>query len=42
MTDTMSAAPLRIRLGDKRQEGQRKLGGRPLIASPHLERRRHQ
>ena len=37
----MGAAPSRIRLGDKRQEGQRKLSGRPLIASPHLGRRGH-
>ena len=41
MTDKMGAAPSRIRLGDKRQEGQRKLGGRQLIASPDLERRGH-
>ena len=41
MTDTMGAAPSRIRLGDKRQEGPRKLGGGPLIASPHLGRRGH-
>ena len=38
----MGASPSRIRLGDKRQEGQRKLGGRQLIVSPHLERRGHQ
>ena len=37
----MGAAPSRIRLGDKRQEGQRKLGGGPLIASPHLGRKGH-
>ena len=37
----MGAAHTRIRLGDKRQEGQRKLGGGPLIASPHLRRRGH-
>ena len=41
MTYTMGAAPSRIRLGDKRQEGQRKLGGKPLIVSPHLGRRGH-
>ena len=41
MTDTMGVAPSRIRLGDQRQEGQKKLGGRPSIASPHPERRRH-
>ena len=41
MTDTMDAAPSRIQLGDKRQEGQRKLSGRPFFASPHLGRRRH-
>ena len=41
MTHTMGAAPSRIRLGDKRQEGQRKLGGGPLIASPHPGRGGH-
>ena len=40
-TDMMGAAPSRIRLGDKRQEGQRELGGKPLIASPPSGRRRH-
>ena len=41
MTYTMGDAPSRIRLGDERQEGQRELGGRSSIASPHLRRRRH-
>ena len=41
MTYTMGNAPSRIRLGDQRQEGQRELGGRPLIASPGSRMRRH-
>ena len=41
MTHTMGAAPSRIRLVDQRQEGQRELGGRPLITSACSRCRRH-
>ena len=41
MTYMMGTAPSGIRLGDQRQEGQRELSGRPLIASPRSRRRRY-
>ena len=41
MTNTMGAASSRVRLGDQRKEGQQKLNGRSLIASPHFRYERH-